>query len=136
MNHPPLLCSPAEYLRGSGLNELDSAKFMEKELIGKQEKYAKLFKEISDIQNEIREARQSAQEYLRAADVLESAMASNAITKIEKIPDELLIKIYLECKSEWKSTNKKERKRIAVMFGNAVIAKSQAALNAAKSGGV
>lgn len=37
-----------------------------------------------------------------------------------KLTDDSLISIYLACKAEWKTTNKRQRERIAIMFGNAL----------------
>lgn len=49
-----------------------------------------------------------------SADVLRPA-------KLVRLNDDALVNIYLECKAEWKATNKRQRQRIAVMFGNAIM---------------
>lgn len=49
-----------------------------------------------------------------SADVLKPA-------KLVRLNDDALVNIYLECKAEWKSTNKRQRQRIAVIFGNAIM---------------
>lgn len=118
MIHPTLQCSPSEYLRGSALNELESVDYMKKLLIKKQTEHAKLFKEISDIQDEINEALRNSLNYIEAADFLETAKKQN---KPKKLSDELLLQIYLSCKTQWKAANKRDRQRIAVLFGNAVM---------------
>jgi hypothetical protein len=41
--------------------------------------------------------------------------------KMVRLTDEFLIETYLLCKAEWKATNKRQRERIAVMFGKAVM---------------
>ena len=41
--------------------------------------------------------------------------------KLVRLNDDALVSIYLECKAEWKSTNKRQRQRIAVIFGNAIM---------------
>lgn len=38
-----------------------------------------------------------------------------------RLTDDSLISIYLACKAEWKATNKRERERIAVLFGHAIM---------------
>lgn len=38
-----------------------------------------------------------------------------------RLTDDSLISIYLTCKAEWKATNKRERERIAVLFGRAIM---------------
>lgn len=38
-----------------------------------------------------------------------------------RLTDEVLINIYLASKAEWKATNKRQRQRIAVVFGSAIM---------------
>jgi len=45
----------------------------------------------------------------------------NAGPKLVRLTEDALVNIYLECKAEWKSTNKRQRQRIAVIFGNAIM---------------
>jgi len=40
--------------------------------------------------------------------------------KMVRLSDDSLISIYLACKAEWKTANKRQRERIAIMFGNAL----------------
>lgn len=40
--------------------------------------------------------------------------------KMVRLTDDFLIETYLLCKAEWKATNKRQRERIAIMFGNAL----------------
>ena len=41
--------------------------------------------------------------------------------KMVRLTDDSLISIYLACKAEWKTTNKRQRQRIALIFGNAIM---------------
>lgn len=41
--------------------------------------------------------------------------------KMVRLTDDFLIETYLLCKAEWKATNKRQRERIAVVFGKAVM---------------
>lgn len=53
-------------------------------------------------------------------EVVDSALAAEPVPLV-RLTDDSLISIYLTCKAEWKATNKRERERIAVVFGNALM---------------
>lgn len=65
------------------------------------------------------------QERKRLHQLLDELQAEQALaaepTPLVRLNDGALVKIYLECKAEWKATNKRQRQRIAVMFGNAIM---------------
>lgn len=58
-------------------------------------------------------------EVAKASINLQSPAAEPA--PLVKLTDDSLISIYLTCKAEWKATNKRERERIAVLFGHAIM---------------
>lgn len=56
----------------------------------------------------------------RAETLLEQALAAEPAPLV-RLNDDALVNIYLECKAEWKATNRRQRQRIAVVFGNALM---------------
>jgi hypothetical protein len=46
--------------------------------------------------------------------------------EVVRLTDDSLISIYSTCKAEWKATNKRQRQRIALIFGNAIMDAMQA----------
>lgn len=60
------------------------------------------------------------QNYSDIAEHAKQALAAERAPLV-RLNDDALVNIYLACKAEWKATNKRQRQRIAVMFGNAIM---------------